>query len=310
MKTERRHELETNTLAAALGRGIERVKPYSEAGVGILFAAALIFGVTLYLSSRARTQEEEGWDQYFEAMGENGTDTLVDVAEQFRGTPAGAWARLRVADVQFFRGSELLFRNRAEGNDQLRRAVDNYQAVLDQAESDMLQQRARFGLGQAHESLNELEKASAAYHALADFYPDSALRLLADRRLEDLEKQSTKQFYDWFASQDPGPVFEPDSGAMPDFDLDSIKEPQDDQSSGILDPTRSPPPSPVANGDEPPADETAGEPTGSEEPTSEGNSPDASDPSSEDSSASDPSGPSLSPAAGESEPPQEGESPP
>ena len=54
MKTERRHELQTNTLADALGQAVDTVKPYSQMAVGAVLAVAVIVLVVKYLSFRRR----------------------------------------------------------------------------------------------------------------------------------------------------------------------------------------------------------------------------------------------------------------
>ena len=68
MKTERRHDLETNELARYTAEGIEKVKPFS----GQLFAGALVvIGILILISlwgSAAESKEAAAWTDYFLAF--------------------------------------------------------------------------------------------------------------------------------------------------------------------------------------------------------------------------------------------------
>jgi hypothetical protein len=50
MKTERRHELQTNQLADSLAHWIEAVRPYSRAGLALVVAVAVSIFAWGYLS--------------------------------------------------------------------------------------------------------------------------------------------------------------------------------------------------------------------------------------------------------------------
>ena len=306
MKTERRHELETNTLADTLATFIERAKPYSKAIVGVIVALVAVIAIIQIQAWRARSAASEGWDRYFAARS-TGLEELADVAEQYRGTPAGAWARLELADLYLYQGAEGLFRDRAEANERLRRAEESFRAVLDQAEADLIRQRARFGLAKTYESLNELDKARDSYRALVDNHPDSALRAAAEQRIENLDSRSTREFYDWFASQDPRPAFETGFESTPSFDLDALPDAPDDQSSEIFQ-IELPDTSPTAEtdvGDEsstPVTDDTAS--PEAEEPAQ----PASEAPQETDEPPSEDAAPESTPGAGESSETAEGES--
>jgi hypothetical protein len=100
--------------------------------------------------------------------------------------------------------------------------------------------------------MGELDRARADYQALRKEYPDSALADSARKGLERLERPATKEFYDWFARENPQPPPSDSSsgipGMKPAFDL---KEP-----GGIGDvklPTASDPNSPLISTPELPA---------------------------------------------------------
>lgn len=231
MKTERRHELATNVLADWLGEKIEALKPYSAAvSVTALLVVAIIFaGIVLYQKRSASTAE--AWSQYFSAIEgqspDEASDKLEAVVLDHPGSPAGMWSRLSLADGHLSNGVEDLFKDRAAARNALDQARDEYQTVLDEAPREsLLAERATFGLAETYESQNELEPARKHYRALLEHWPKGAFSGLAKTRLDDLERNSTKDFYDWFAKQSthtkPKPLGQP--GEKPPFDLGNLPD--------------------------------------------------------------------------------------
>ena len=222
MKTERRHELQTNELADWLSGSIENAKPYSRAIVGILLAVVVIIGTSWFISSRSAEKRAAGWNDFFEGyLAGNSTD-LRETAEAHPESPAGLWARLLLADEELDQGIRLLFSERGSARDQLEKAIADYAAVSDAADDPLLQQRAVFGTAKAQEALGDLNKARQAYQMLVNQWPDSPFAMLAQARLTDLERQSTKDFYQWFAEWKPPVVKEqpPPAPKEPGLNID------------------------------------------------------------------------------------------
>ena len=72
---------------------------------------------------------------------------------------------------------------------------------------------------------NKLDKAIQAYEEVVRKWPDGAYASTASRRLEDLNREETKAFYDKFAAFDPQPA--PSGGpsvpgSPPSFDSESL----------------------------------------------------------------------------------------
>lgn len=209
MKTERRHELQTNQLADWMGSSVETAKPYTKLAIGVLVAVVVILGSVYYLSGQTAKRQAEGWEKYFAGLTRPTPDQLQSVADAYRGTAVGNWSRVELADVQAVRGTEALFKDRAEANEELRAAQQNYAIVADDpAAGDIPRQRALLGLARVSESLNELDRAREAYQRLLTEFPNCAFADEANFRLTDLNRPATKAFYDWFASQDPQPAQE------------------------------------------------------------------------------------------------------
>lgn len=283
MKTERRHELQTNQLADALGRATESAKPYAKVALGVVVAVAVIAVAVWYLNQQAEATRAEGWDRYFAAQSSNDPEAMQAVADQFRGTSAGHWALLQLADQHLRTGASALFSDRAEANEELRKARQYYDEVINQpGASEVAQQRATHGLARTLEALNELDLARQTYEQLASRWPDGPYREEAQRRARDLERRSTKEFYDWFAMQDPSPppedrpFFENQEGGLgldlpdqPPTGVDFGTSPFDDFASPPTEPTpQSDPPDEPAAADEAPA-ETESEPAADAETPAE-----------------------------------------
>lgn len=222
MKTERRHELETNVLAKELARWIDLVKPYSKAGVGVLVAALVIAAVTMFVKRQGNRAEAMAWDAYYQATvgGQPHLEQLQTVADEYRGTAVEPWARIAWADGQLAFGTRVLFRQRNVGKQFLGRAIEAYRQLQENNVPEMIRQRAIYGMARAEESLSDVDAACQEYAKT-----DGALAELAKARATSLKKDEAKQFYDWFAqaklAQDSGSKGAGAVGRKPVFGVDA-----------------------------------------------------------------------------------------
>lgn len=231
MKTERRHELATNFLADWLGEKIEALKPYSAAVSATALLVVVLIVATVVLLQRRAANSAQAWSEYFSAIEnqspDEASDKLETVAAEHSGSPAGLWSRLSLADGHLSNGVEDLFKDRTTARKALQQAQEEYQTVLEQAPREsLLAERALFGLAQTNESKNELEPARENYSELLARWPNGAFSSLARARLSDLERKSTKDFYDWFAKQSTQTKTKPAArpGEKPAFDLGSLPD--------------------------------------------------------------------------------------
>lgn len=213
MKTDRRHELQTNVLADWIGKHLQQGQGYSKTLVAILLlvAAAAIAGSFLIKDQAARTQAS--WNQFFQAFSERDPDALGVVASANQGTTASVWAHLAEADLKLAEGIGDLYTNRDNAKKNLAAAEANYLAVAGATSEKLLRERAWFGLGQTYESLADVDKAKEFYGKLVASAPTSALGKEAHRRADALSDPSTAKWYNWFANQTPRPPAIP---GMPD----------------------------------------------------------------------------------------------
>ncbi len=229
MKTERRHELQTNVLADSLAHWIERAKPYSRAALAVVIALVALVFVWGYQSAQAVRRQSEGWSEYYDAMmTRDPRERLGDIVERYAGTSVAHWSRAVLADMQLASGTDGLFSDRAGARELLQTALENYHAILRESDDPMLQQRATFGLARAREGLaKDLAKAREEYRSIATKWPDSPYAAPAEARAKDLDRLATKTFYDWFAKYEPPRPMsrEPGTpGVRPEFMQDTLDE--------------------------------------------------------------------------------------
>ncbi len=164
MKSEQRHQLQTNVLANQAGKAIEQAKPYTAITIGGIAVFALLgIGWAIWHNSSLKANSS-AWSEYYFANGK--PDQLVAVYEDYPSSSAAEWARQAEADSRMEEGLDLVFRDRKTANELFEKAKKNYEVVSESATQPALRARATLGLAQAYESLGDNEKAIAQYKKL------------------------------------------------------------------------------------------------------------------------------------------------
>jgi tetratricopeptide (TPR) repeat protein len=296
MKADHRHELQTNELAAWLESAADKTKPYARAIVGICVAVAIIVAVYMYVGALERRSTTAAAEQLIAAI-QFGTpaefQTLID---QHRGTQPAALAQLLLAERLLDQGADALYVDKPAARENLLKASDAFQSAEQNVRDPMLRSWALYGVGRAHESMGDLDRARSDYEKMIKEYPDSSLTEPARTHLARLNSMPTKEFYDWFAKQDPRPPLpekEPGTpGQKPLFDLSDPTMPGDLKLPSALNSPQSGSMPPAA--DKPTTETPAAESSGTETPK-----PDATAPAGEKTEAPD-SGKPAEPPGGAS----------
>ena len=204
MKTERRHELQTNELANWLAGWVETFAPYWKLLVGACLLLCAVWVAITFVRTNQEKNRAAAWSDLFRQY-ERGVDLdgLASVAQTHADKEAGLWALQTAADVHLAQGTQQLFQDRVQAKTELDEARDTYQSVVDRAKDPLLKQRALFGLAQASESLNDFSTAEQRYREVVEAWPSTAVGELAQTRLEVLQRPATQKWYDWFAKQEP-----------------------------------------------------------------------------------------------------------
>jgi hypothetical protein len=198
-------ELGDNDLAEATVAVIDRIRPYFTtilAGLATALAAFVAFGV---VQSQAEATRTQSWDACMAAISTGDTDSFNEVIRRYPGTAAARWAELLMADGASFEGTQLLFFDRQRAESRLQAAISGYSSLMAERPQGLLGERVVFGLAKARESLGQLAEARQGYEAVAAEFPADALAQVASARAAELGRESTREWYDWFAAQKIAP---------------------------------------------------------------------------------------------------------
>lgn len=211
MKSEHRHELETNALAVRVSDFLDRVQPYNSLIVGGLLALAVLFFAYSYFSSESVARQSAAWNSYNTAVEGMLPDltTLRQSAEEYPDSPMQQWADITWADGQVWMASRAFIQNRSAALEALNRAEGTYHSLLKESDDVQMQGRAHFGLGRAHEIRGDVDKAKTEYLATK-----GAFAKLAEQRAKQLEEPEAKDVYAWLATAE-APRRAPTGGGIP-----------------------------------------------------------------------------------------------
>jgi tetratricopeptide (TPR) repeat protein len=235
MKTERRHELQTNELAIWLAGWVGKIKPYGKLILGGIILLLAVWVATAFIWNRGQKEREQAWSSFFQVY--EGADVDADqltqmaTAQSYGETEAGLWALQTAADLRLGRGAQQLFVDRTQAIEDLEKAEETYRSVTEKAQDPLLKQRAMFGLAQTLESRNNFEDAKKQYQQVVQTWPDSAVGHLAQQRIDNLQQPATQDWYAWFAEQKPvvSPLSDPslfeDLPNLPESPNLSVPEP-------------------------------------------------------------------------------------
>lgn len=202
-------EIQSNELAASTMAVVDRVRPHVSL---LLLAVAVVLAVAagmVVVRSQQEAERSASWDALLGALGEGEPGRIGEVAARYRGTPAGWWAELAMADDALAEGNRLIMTDRAQARVRLEAAADLYSSVNSQRPSSLAAERGIFGLAQTRESLGQIDEARRGYQALVEEYPSSPFKAVAEARFAALGRPATQQWYKWFEAAPPTPPAPP-----------------------------------------------------------------------------------------------------
>jgi hypothetical protein len=199
MKTERRHELEENSLARGLVGWGDRLRPYSNAVLLGIAALLLVYvGVSMWSSYQAR-RNSAAWEAYEAALLESDADQhglqRLTTSEEYQGTEMQEWALMGWADRQLFRASQMYLTNRDEANERLTNILEIYKQFASGGSVPEIRNRARLGLARAYEMKGNIEEARKNYAMV-----EGGLQPLAAERMKELESKAAQETVKWLVS--------------------------------------------------------------------------------------------------------------
>jgi hypothetical protein len=173
----------------------------------------------------------------FLAMGMGDKAQLDDTVDLYPKTTAAQWALVVSGDLHLAAGCEELFTTKATAPDQLKKAQEKYRLALESCREDVIRERATYGLARCYEAMagtrsqgdmkQLLENAVENYEKILTNWPEGAYAAAAQARIDALNQDSTKDFYDGLAKWEPRPAFASPEG------LDNMNLPFDQPGAGL-----------------------------------------------------------------------------
>lgn len=209
MKSDRRHELQTNELANWIGRQYERHQGHLPTFLwGVLAVVAIIVLIGVW-RSRSSYSVAGAWEDFYQignADPKVRPKRLKELAEKYPNTQIALWARLDLADQLCYDGHAKLDIDRTIATTHLREAQQTYALVLQnpKAVPEMIR-RAALAEAKCWELMGDREKAIETYQSVAKRFANSHPELSADAasRASELEQPEAADFYKWLAEYTP-----------------------------------------------------------------------------------------------------------
>jgi hypothetical protein len=225
MQPDARVDFEGNDLAAGTFDIVERLRPHATT---ILFAIVATFAALAawtLISGQQAAGKAQSWEACLGALSSGDVEGFNEVIRRYPGTPAANWSQLVIADTALTEGCDLLFTSRERAEARLQEAAGRYTDLLGGRPTGMLAERAVFGLAKAREALGQFDDARRGYEAVVADYPSGTMAAAAAARVAALSRESTREWYAWFAAQKLTPPPEttpPSSSATPILDATPV----------------------------------------------------------------------------------------
>ena len=236
MKSDRRHELQTNVLADWLGEHLESLRPHAMPITLVAIAIVVLgLGSIWYFGSEDQTAAE-AWKTYFGAFNQREPGKVLEqLADEKTSATAALWARQSIGDMNLAEGARLLFSDRTEAQKLLLKAEAAFRQVEASATEPMLKSRARLGLGKVNEAMCKPQEAEKYYAQVAESDKHSAIGMLAAKDAKRMKDQREVALLAWFDKQQPKkPAPLPGAGGgLPGLPSDLPERPDISPPSGL-----------------------------------------------------------------------------
>lgn len=199
MKSERRHDLETNELAVRMKDAIEKAKPFLLQLLGGVAIIALLFAMWSAWGSSSSVTEQQAWDKFILASYTSDPEMLemkrlADNSE-YSGTKVPEWAYLMWCDRQLLLASQTYLVDRSATTSRLKQIQGIYEGLVSGASVSQIRDRARYGLAQVYEMQAKLNEAEQNYVEVK-----GDLVSLATQRVDQLKVEEVEETWKWLAT--------------------------------------------------------------------------------------------------------------
>ncbi len=200
MKSEHRHDLETNWLAKRLKVVIEQSQPYASTVAGVAAAVVLALLAWTYFAGSSSARHSDAWNSFNQAVIERQPDVerLRELAEEHPGTTMQQLSDVTWADSQVWLAARNYLFDRTGAVEALEKASSRYQSVLGTSNDERLLNRAQLGMARIYEIRGELDKAREEYLKVK-----GGNEAYAKAQAERLATPESKETYAWLAKAQP-----------------------------------------------------------------------------------------------------------
>jgi hypothetical protein len=229
MKSEQRHQLQQNELAARLVEAVEWCKQNAPLLFGAVLGLFVVVGGISYFRHRSQAGAVAEWADFFSAAGRRDSVKLESIGVVEASEISGQLANLMLADTALVNGVDLMSTDRVAAEEQLNLAKNKYAKVRQTARDPLLKQRALLGLARYYESVGLLEDAIKEYQALSTEFSDGLFVEQAKQKIAYLQEPGTKAFATWYREHKPLPPEPAGTAGLPGLG-DLNKLPTDEKS--------------------------------------------------------------------------------
>ena len=206
MKSEERHRLQSNELGRVVQTTGSVLERHATTIVAVVCGLMLVAAAVIWWMRQTTATNSAAW-----TLLENAKDVkdFGEIADKYENTPAGDWARLRLAEANLRSGGDAIFSNRESAIADLTSAKEGFQQLLDSPRTEpIIRERAVWGLARCLESTGDGDttKSIEAYQRLLNDFPETIYKPFAEDRVAALKTGGAKEFYAWFSKQNPKPV--------------------------------------------------------------------------------------------------------
>ncbi|RCS54399.1 hypothetical protein DTL42_04430 [Bremerella cremea] len=221
MKSERRHEIQENSLAHFLEGAFEAARPHAALVGGIILAVVLAYiaYVVVALNSSGPIQDKE-WQAVFTTLDQSFrvedndvaqkkvADEFASIAKEYGKSRPALWSEYFYGQQSLSQASDVAFSDPKSATADLDRAVQTFQKVYDETDLPVLKVKALWSMAEAYElqaTPESLGKAKANFEEITKIWPDTNTAKLAQDRLDRLNNPDISGkdgFYAWYRTQD------------------------------------------------------------------------------------------------------------
>ena len=220
MKSERRHEIQENSLAHFLENLFESARPHATLIGGVLLAVVLAYIGYVVMMQDGGPVKHDQWNSVLNAVDQSFRVADDDVqqqqlAEEFAtiakadgDTRPGLWAEYFSGLRSLTQAGDVAYSDPKSATADLERAIQAFQKTYDETDLPVLKVKALWSMAEAYQlqaTTASLDKAKANFEEISKIWPDSNTARAAQERIERLDNASISGkdgFYAWYREHD------------------------------------------------------------------------------------------------------------